>query len=407
MRKGPRFEIGRYYLSRRPNSDSWCATWFDPATRQTRRESLGTSDFGDAQIALAKWVTINGDRDREQVHDAALGEIFMRYYHKHGQHVRSASSMRRNLFLVLDALPPDISVAGLTLDRQHEAVRKLKAQGLAAGTIKRAMGGAKAAINFAWKNGELDRPIPFLSLPDGQGRERVLTIDELATLWDAEMPSHMRVFLALLIGTAGRPESLLQLTRSQCDLTQGFINLNPMGRTQTKKRRPILPIADFLRPWIAKVESGPLVAWRGKPVQKINKTWRTIRESAGLDDEVVPYTIRHTIPTEMARRGVPPVEIAAWMGHSLPNFRTTARYTHVSPEYLANARQAVDEIANAVSQIAFRPMDNINLRTTGVLADQTEDYRPAVKSLSLFEKNGAGEGIRTLDPNLGKVVLYP
>jgi hypothetical protein len=24
-----------------------------------------------------------------------------------------------------------------------------------------------------------------------------------------------------------------------------------------------------------------------------------------------------------------------------------------------------------------------------------------------FEKNGAGEGIRTLDPNLGKVVLYP
>jgi hypothetical protein len=25
----------------------------------------------------------------------------------------------------------------------------------------------------------------------------------------------------------------------------------------------------------------------------------------------------------------------------------------------------------------------------------------------LFEKTGAGEGIRTLDPNLGKVVLYP
>ena len=23
------------------------------------------------------------------------------------------------------------------------------------------------------------------------------------------------------------------------------------------------------------------------------------------------------------------------------------------------------------------------------------------------ERNGAGEGIRTLDPNLGKVVLYP
>ena len=29
------------------------------------------------------------------------------------------------------------------------------------------------------------------------------------------------------------------------------------------------------------------------------------------------------------------------------------------------------------------------------------------KSLILFRKSGAGEGIRTLDPNLGKVVLYP
>ena len=27
--------------------------------------------------------------------------------------------------------------------------------------------------------------------------------------------------------------------------------------------------------------------------------------------------------------------------------------------------------------------------------------------LNLFVKIGAGEGIRTLDPNLGKVVLYP
>jgi hypothetical protein len=27
--------------------------------------------------------------------------------------------------------------------------------------------------------------------------------------------------------------------------------------------------------------------------------------------------------------------------------------------------------------------------------------------ITISEKSGAGEGIRTLDPNLGKVVLYP
>jgi hypothetical protein len=31
----------------------------------------------------------------------------------------------------------------------------------------------------------------------------------------------------------------------------------------------------------------------------------------------------------------------------------------------------------------------------------------AAQAYVLIEENGAGEGIRTLDPNLGKVVLYP
>ncbi len=39
------------------------------------------------------------------------------------------------------------------------------------------------------------------------------------------------------------------------------------------------------------------------------------------------------------------------------------------------------------------------LRPLGVCAGR----KPAVQVL----KTGAGEGIRTLDPNLGKVVLYP
>ncbi len=37
----------------------------------------------------------------------------------------------------------------------------------------------------------------------------------------------------------------------------------------------------------------------------------------------------------------------------------------------------------------------------------TEPNRPIRKYLIFLKKIGAGEGIRTLDPNLGKVVLYP
>ena len=57
------------------------------------------------------------------------------------------------------------------------------------------------------------------------------------------------------------------------------------------------------------------------------------------------------------------------------------------------------------------------VRTTGRLGADERDPRdpwqvPAplegpVLSSRRGEKTGAGEGIRTLDPNLGKVVLYP
>ena len=51
------FRIGKWFLDKRPNSRNWCVCWFDPATRQTRRSSLGTADFQVAKIRLAEHVT--------------------------------------------------------------------------------------------------------------------------------------------------------------------------------------------------------------------------------------------------------------------------------------------------------------------------------------------------------------
>ncbi|AQS84960.1 MAG: tyrosine-type recombinase/integrase [Acetobacter aceti] len=135
---------------------------------------------------------------------------------------------------------------------------------------RRVMGIAAAVVNWAWKNGEIDRQIPIVLPPEGEGGERIMTIREMARLWATDMPSHLRMFLALLIGTASRPEALLQLTREQCDLGHGVIDLNPPGRARTKKRRPRIPMPEFLRSWIESVPSGHLVTYKDKPILKIN-----------------------------------------------------------------------------------------------------------------------------------------
>ncbi len=400
-RKRPGSIVG-FWLSKRPNSEQWCRTWFDQTTRQTRRASLGTVDAEVAEQSLALWIAKNVGTKRAEPRDVSIARIFARYHERHGKYAVGGKAQGLSLAMILEAVPEGMALDEFTLDAQEDVVRRLRAKPYAAGTIKRGMGAAKAAINWAWRNNEIDRPVPFLRLPDGQGRERVLSIPELARLWDAEMPEHLRVFLALCIGTAGRPDALLQLTRSRCDIERGTINLNPAGRPQTKKRRPILPLPEWLLPWIERSEAS-IVTYRGKPVQKIAGAFQTLRDAAGFGPDVTAYTLRHTVATELAARGVPEMEIAAVLGHTMPNMRTTGRYVHVSPSRLAAARTGLSDIAKEIGRVAILPLDPSVLRASCVAK--------ANASASFLQANplitGAGEGIRTLDPNLGKVVLYP
>ncbi len=82
-------------------------------------------------------------------------------------------------------------------------------------------------------------------------------------------------------------------------------------------------------------------------------------------------------------RGVPELEIAAILGHRGPNIRTTGRYIHVAPRYLAGARRALDELANEIGRVATRSM--LPLRVSCVQVQPLWEF----KSLN----SGAGDGI--------------
>jgi integrase len=87
--------------------------------------------------------------------------------------------------------------------------------------------------------------------------------------------------LMILIGTACRPEAALELTGEQLDFQDGLIDLNPRGRPQTKKFRPVVKMPTALAAALRGAPDGRLVTFRGQPVRKINKSWRGMREAAG------------------------------------------------------------------------------------------------------------------------------
>ena len=102
-----------------------------------------------------------------------------------------------------------------------------------------------------------------------------------------------------------------------------------------------MPITDCLLPWLEAATGDYLVAYRGRPIDDIKSAWRRTRARAVLPADFIPYVLRHTLATELRGRGVPEWECAGWLGHRTA-YRTTEIYAKYRPEFLSQARVAID-----------------------------------------------------------------
>lgn len=334
-------QIGDYWLSQNRHG-VWCRTWYDPTTRHVRVASLGTRDFESAILRLAEWIVLHDRITRADPTDLPVAVVLDRYYEHHGSKIASADATKRAV-AQLKAFYGDASVAGLTLDRQGQFERELLEAGKAPAYIGRIQTVLKAALRRAYKNQEITH-VPYIRvLGSNAQRERVLTLEECAALFNAAPPEHLFRFLLLAFNTLSRPGALLDLQPFQADLGRRRLNLNPPGRAQTKKFRPVVPITDTLLPWLREWRDLPYYVHTAKapraPLSSIKTAWRKLRRRAGLGPDVDPYTIRHTMASEMRRRSVPKWEVEGWLGH---DGGTTDIYAKFDPDYLAQGARAID-----------------------------------------------------------------
>jgi integrase len=91
-----------------------------------------------------------------------------------------------------------------------------------------------------------------------------------------------------------------------------------------------------------------VIEWKGKPIKKINKSFRTARRLARLGDGVVPHTLRHTCGTWIAMSGSARGRDAAeFLGITEEVFDRV--YGHHCP----------DHQAQAVAAFSFKPLANV------------------------------------------------
>jgi integrase len=139
-----------------------------------------------------------------------------------------------------------------------------------------------------------------------------------------------------------RPSAILELQWSQVDFDRRQIDLNPPGRRQTAKKRPVVPVNDdlyfALTEAYAARQSQAIIERAGEPIRSIKKAFQAASERSGV--KATPYTLRHTGAVWAAEAGASMAELAQFMGHD--DDRTTQKhYARFSPGYLAHIGEKV------------------------------------------------------------------
>lgn len=185
---------------------------------------------------------------------------------------------------------------------------------------------------------------PPLWLPAApEHKTRHLTPAQFHRFLAGMIAPHARLYALLGVFTVARPSALFDLTWDRVDFMRGTIDLNPAGRKQTAKRRPVVPMGDILRDELGaafKSRTCEYVIERGgKKVGSIKKAFQAASQRSTV--HATPYTLRHTGAVWAAEQGISMSVLAQMMGHD--DDRTTSRhYARYSPDYLRNVSNAVE-----------------------------------------------------------------
>ncbi len=368
----------RLYL--RTRSDGAAVWTILDRGKQTSTGAL-EADRQKAETALAEYLGSRHRPDFGQGHPTrvAIADILAVYLEKH-----APSTARPDLIAsAAEKLGEHFggrTVATLTADACNDYVTWRTAQRdgraknstgrlVSAATARRELVVLGAALQWCFKNGKLDRPVPVSLPPQASPRERHLTRGEAARLlaaamgWDqrgarwqrhpARINRHLARFIMLGLYTGTRHDALLRLqwipntSGGWIDQDTGVLYRRPQGGIDRGKRRPPVPLPPRLSPHLRrwrKLTARYLIEWHGKPIaSQERRAWARAREMAGLGADVTPHILRHTCATWLLQRGVSVYDVAGVLGCSEEVVRRT--YGH----------QAKDHLRAAVATFSRRP----------------------------------------------------
>lgn len=358
--------------------------WYDADARRVRSRSTGAQEESDAILTLDRIYLADADeapafcqacgQPIAQAEAYLLADAIADYRLEHGDSRASADSIEARLNHVLDFLEAQQASVGQfgietscaaastkafaaafrAWSRAQPVTWKNKAGEItvsrprAPATTEESIVQVIAALNHAVdaEPPRSDKRPTYRPIPRKQVSRPRRTRITVATIADmvayAAEPNKQRGSLhAFLVGTLctiARPDAVVDISvapeRQQWWPGSPTIDLNPHGRAQTKKFRPVLPVLPLLDAWLSdelrrylklpeteRIGRGWLVNYFGRPLQDVDRAWSTMLDKLKLPSgrEWKSYVLRHSLATIARNRGAEKWDLEGYMGHRSPS----------------------------------------------------------------------------------------
>ncbi len=216
------------------------------------------------------------------------------------RHSRAKAISRRDVIHILDRIVD--RKAPIQANRALALIRKVFNFGIQRSILE---------VNPAWH-----LPAPA----EEQRRDRVLSSEEIATLWGAleSQASPISGYFKLLFLTAQRPGEVLKMEWSEIDLTDGWWVIPPgKSKNGLSHRIPLSASATRILRELRLACGSPTWVFPGRgkksPVQNIKRPLNDIRKSS--DTAFRPHDLRRTAASHMTGMGISRLTVSKILNH--------------------------------------------------------------------------------------------
>ena len=399
------FEYREHWIGQEPGRPGFYRYHYDERSRRVKRKALSAVDLESAKEELIQ--ILGADTPSSK----APGEVWLfdvlKHYQDHHAEPKGYKQMaavRRASDLVYTAFKSFMGapkVADLTRTNQRRVWRHMATEaGLSAKSIMTYMIAVRAAVNYAavpqivridGKEVEihmLGAPVAIFCNQEeiaehiggtvSRPRDYIPTFQELGKWIDAIEEEDDFRFVMIMLNTCARNEAIFDLDLSkQADFEFGTIDLNPPGRRQTKKRRPVIRMTTNLAGWFQYWDvDKPITQYQDTVEKRLNRLGKTpelgedgkpVRPDLKMPD-MTCYTLRHFMATNMRRVSFPvsKEQRSKWLGHTVKEgSRTTDWYEKFDPDYLEEPMRATDEIMRKLQKHTHRKLFAPTVRSQG------------------------------------------